>query len=232
MGSVSSSCVAFANRVHGIASRCRSCAEHTWEPWCDRCEEATQLCCEGCGLHVSRCAQSEKARLVLAAPSVETPAALLRLGGALLTTRDRPGEPHPARDETLLAIVRKVWEDRQDMLAPRIALAADIESDSRVRLLREAAAHIVGMRSVEWARRLDPLRMARVPGAMADYPAQRLVVWPGVLATAVRVRGADRRTSDLTPLARELFSMALERSQRVEPSGGLGDRTPSHPGAE
>jgi hypothetical protein len=124
----------------------------------------------------------------------------------------------------LLDLVRSTWELAPDGLSPLIALLLPARSEADW-MVREAAAHVLGMRGEMRVRQWNPEEVERVPGAAADEKSQSDLAWPGVLATAVRLRPLADASDSLDPVARELFATVLERAVRHPMSQKREDRS-------
>jgi hypothetical protein len=186
---------------------CPKCKRISWVGWCDFCEVSAVINCTLCHVELSKCSH---ANLQLPPRDANNTSYIrARLTGGLYLASMSVGRGK-GKDQKTYTVIREVWSDRKDALAPLIA-ASMTGIDANTRILREAAAHALGLRSSLVAGSLSSSALKHAPGATSDSAIQRDSRWPGVLAAAVRFRPMLLTTPHLSPLAVELFTVAQER---------------------
>lgn len=228
---------------HVVLLHCPDCGESRWDPWCDDCRCPGRFACVHCAAPIGKCR-------IVAAPAIAHERSsnlaprdgpqphVTRILGALYAEAMRPGRRsaedrrswelvHSSRtwgrdDATYARVVRDVWASGPDRLAPVIALlAAPDRFDGR--FMREVAAHVLGMRAATpdaRSRTYPPT----FPASGEDAGIRRHPSWPGVLAHAVRMRGASAAGQDLGELERALFDTALERLPPTDAAEGPAEQ--------
>ena len=198
--------------IHDVEPRCPSCRRVSWWNWCDYCEVPAVVHCTECGVKVELCSSAPSGLRVNEASRIDEKRVRIAAGLHLVSiTKVGSAFTGPGS----LSVLKTAWSNKRDALAPLIGLSMRVDGRD-TRLVKEAAAHVLGLRSTAVASTLSESAQRRLHGLAVDTDAQMDPRWPGVLAAAVRFRTRSADARHLGPLESELFAIVLERSG-IEP---------------
>jgi hypothetical protein len=193
---------------HDVQPVCGVCGLVSWWGWCDYCEAHATIRCNVCDTEVIQCSYAKR---LASLPPDDMTALDIRVAGGLRLAS--PSVDCSVESNGLaLSFLRCVWSDTNDALAPLVSLSLN-GSDVETRLVREAAAHVLGLRSAAVLNNLSRGALDRAAGAKVDRNILSERRWPAVLASALTFRSRPSTMRLLGPLEIELFTFVLDRTR-------------------